>query len=319
MIAQSLLILSILFNTIGASAFATKFDTAYVKQTLNQASTVEASNNQNALPEIGPRPFIQSNSTEAIAYAKNYVLVDSDTGIVLAGQNEHNKVPIASTTKIMTAILVLENYKLDDIITISQKAATEIGATADFQTGEKITVRNLLEAMLIKSVNGAADAFAEHMNNPNETGMTKFVQMMNAKAKELGMKDTQYHDPAGLDVTGYSSAYDLYLATKYALTKPTFAQIVTIKETSVTDVTGMITHTLQNSNRLVRDWDYPGAIGVKTGYMPEAGHCLVGAAKRDGHTLIAVVLSTDADTAPASAEEARRLLDWGWQNVYWAK
>jgi len=319
MIAHSLLILSIFFNTIGASSFATKFDEAYQRHGSNQIGFAEASVEEIPLPEIGPRPFIKPDAVNATAYAKNYLLVDSDTGIILAKKNEHERVPIASTTKIMTAIIALENYKLEEVVTISAKAAAEIGADAHFRTGEEITVINLLKALLIKSANGAADALAEHLNTDGEIGMGKFIDMMNSKAKDLGMTDTDYHDPAGLDVTGYSSAHDLYLATKYALTKPTFAEIVKIKETSVRDTTGAIWHELENSNRLVREWDYPGAIGVKTGYMPEAGHCLVGAAKRDGHTLIAIVLKTNADTPQASAEEARRLLDWGWQNVYWEK
>ncbi len=318
MIIKSLIILSIIFNTLGIGSASDKFDNAVINNQYNPANVVEASTtNFLALPEIAPRPIVKDFASDESILAKRYILVDADSGIVLAKQNEHEAVPIASTTKIMTASIVLENYKLDDVITISETAAGAIGASANFVIGERITVQNLLKCLLIKSANGAAIALAEHANEPGETGTTKFIKMMNDKAKSLGMKDTDYHDPAGLDITGKSSAYDLSIITKYALKKPVFAQIVKTKKESVTDVLGTTWHALENSNRLVNQWDYPGAIGVKTGYMDEAGHCLVGAAKRDGHTLIAVVLMTLSNTADASAIEARNLLDWGWANVDW--
>jgi D-alanyl-D-alanine carboxypeptidase len=131
------------------------------------------------------------------------------------------------------------------------------------------------------------------------------------------MTNTDYHDPAGLDVTGYSTAYDQTLVTKYALKNPIFAEIVKTKEEDVTDVTGKIKYQLRNSNRLVREWNYSGAIGVKTGYMPEASHTLIGAVRRDGHTLISVVLYTLADTVSASAEESKKLFDWGFKYTRW--
>jgi len=317
MIIHSLLLFSIIFNTLGISGLADKLDRSYLSSTYNHLNLAAASLPGISYPEIAPRPVIDRNAPESFANAKRYLLADLDSSVVLARQNEHEKVPIASTTKIMTASLVLENYRLDDIVTISAEAAGQIGADANFVPGERITVQALLECLLIKSANGAAYALAEHANGPGEKGTAKFIEMMNEKAKTLGMRDTEYHDAAGLDVTGFSSAYDLFTITKYALRKPTFAQIVTIKEDSVHDVSGKIWHKLENSNRLVREWDYPGAIGVKTGYMPEAGHCLVGAAKRDGHTLVSIVLYTYSDTASASAEESRRLLDWGFANITW--
>lgn len=315
--SKFLILLSIAFNTLGFSGQAAKIDQSALNSKAGTEINAFASSPDLILPLISPRPEIKANAPKPTIYAKDYVLVDDESGVVLTKQNAHDPVPIASTTKIMTASIVLENYKLDDVVTISSKAANEIGASAGFVTGEKITVLNLLNCLLIKSANGAADAFAEHMNAAGETGMQKFVDKMNAKAKELGMTDTEYHDPAGLDVTGHSSAYDLSVITRYAMKKDTFASIVIKKEATVTDVTGKIYHSLENSNRLVREWSYPGAIGVKTGYMPEAGHCLVGAARRDGHTLVAIILNTNADTPSASAEEARKLLDWGWQNVGW--
>jgi D-alanyl-D-alanine carboxypeptidase len=263
----------------------------------------------------------------------------------------------------MTAVVVLETYKLDDVVTISATAANQIGATANFRVGEKLTVRSLLKAMLIKSANGAAYALAEHMNDKNDSGddpevfssnstldfeneeqenaslanqdeegvtaskgvinqsektdIAKFITAMNNKAMELGMENTEYRDPAGLDTTGYSSAYDLYLITKYALKKDLFAEIVKTDHDVVKDTSGTIWHDLKNSNRLVGEYKYQGAIGVKTGYMPDAGHILVSAAKRDGHTLVGVIINTFADTPSASADESRKMLDWGFENTIW--
>lgn len=312
-----LIIFSIFLNTFGLSNQAANIDKSLVNDLAGARDQVIASDFDLTLPAILNYPIVDDNALKAQAYAKNYILIDGDTGATLVSKNADDSVPIASTTKIMTAVIVLENYQLDDIVTVSADAANQIGASANFRIGEKLTVLNLLKCVLIKSANGAADALAENMNDSDESGYAKFVDKMNEKATELGMKNTKYQDPAGLDVTGYSSAHDLAIITRYALKNETFADIVTTKTESVKDITGNIWHLLENSNRLVKEWEYPGAIGVKTGYMPEAGHCLVGAAKRNNHTLITVVLNTFADTPSASAEEARKLLDWGFANVSW--
>jgi len=317
MILKSLILGSIIFNLFGLNGLVDKFDQAAIRQEVNPTNTVAASLNDLILPEIADRPKIVFGSTTPQIYAKRYLLTDLESGAILAKENYKQRVPIASTTKIMSAIIVLENYNLDDIVTLSNTAVNQLSEKIGLRTNEKITVRNLLKSMLIVSSNGSAYALAEHMNTNGENGTGLFVEKMNEKAKALGLADTDYHDPAGLDTTGYSSAYDLYLATKYAMENPVFADIVRTSETTIFDVSGKISHKLQNSNRLISEWNYPGAIGVKTGYMEEAGHTLVAAAKRDGHTLIAIILFTNADTPTASAEEARRLLDWGWTNVRW--
>jgi D-alanyl-D-alanine carboxypeptidase len=316
-IIKSFLILSILFNFIGMHGMADKFDNAVVREWSGNRKEAMASDYSIALPDIMPLPQIRAGAPKATANARHYILADLETGKILASKDENAHVPIASTTKIMTAVLALEDYKLDDVVTISAAASTQIGADTYLQPGEKITVENLLNCLLIKSGNDAAYALAENMNDPGETGVTKFVAAMNKKAKELGMKDSEYHDPAGLDVTGYVSAHDLFLVTKHALTFDTFREIVKKDKASVTNVNGTIWHQLDQSNRLVGEYKYPGAMGVKTGYMPEAGHCLVGAATRDGHTLVAIDLNTYLDSASASADEAKRLLDWGFANVKW--
>ena len=296
---------------------ADKFDNAITREWSGNRKDALASDYNIALPDILPMPQVKPGAIKATANARHYILADLDSGKVLAQKDQNAKVPIASTTKIMTAVLALENYELDDVVTISEKAAYQIGADTFLRPGEKITVENLLNCLLIKSGNDAAYALAENMNEPGEVGIEKFVAAMNLKAKELSMKNSEYHDPAGLDVTGYASAYDLFLVTKHALSFDKFREIVKKDHEAVTNVDGNIWHQLDQSNRLVADYKYPGAIGVKTGYMPEAGHCLVGAATRDGHTLVAIDLNTYLDTPTASADEAKRLLDWGFANVKW--
>lgn len=317
MIIKSFLILSILFNSIGLHDAAKKFDDAAIRDMSGSRKVVEASNFSIPLPDILPLPVIRPMATKATANARHFILADPDSGVILAKYDSDAKVPIASTTKIMSAIIALENYQLDEVAIISEEATTQIGADVFLRPNEKITIENLLNCMLIKSGNDSAYAIAEQMNKDNEVGIEKFVKKMNEKAKELGMDNTDYRDPAGLDVTGFSSARDLYLATKYALKFPKFREIVGKETFAAKNVDGTIWHELKNSNRLVAEYHYPGAIGVKTGYMPEAGHVLVGAAERNGHTLISIVINTYADTPSASADEAKRLLDWGFANVSW--
>ena len=317
MIAKTLFLMAILLETVGLHSFADKFNDAIIRDQSGSEKVVQAEDYSFALPNIIDRPKVRPNSERPIIYAKYYLLADLNSSEVFIKNDYKTEVPIASTTKIMTAAVVLDNYDLDDVVTVSAEAAYQIGADTYLRVGEKISVESLLNCLLIKSGNDSAYALAEHMNQPDETGIAKFVQKMNEKALELGMKNTHYEDPAGLDVNGYSSAYDLFILTKYALQKEVFGDIVKKDKESVKNIDGTIWHQLDQSNRLVGEYKYPGAIGVKTGYMPEAGHCLVGAAERNGHTLIAIVLATSADTPSASADESKKLLDWGFRSVEW--
>lgn len=316
MIFKSIIAASIFFNLIGLSPLASKFDNAIYKNEAGSGKLAKAEIADFVLPEIANRPKVRKNTPKPNVYANHYLLADLDSAEVLVSKDSNSEVPIASTTKIMTAIVALENYKLDEVVTISEKAAYQAGADSYLRVGEQITVSELLHCLLIKSGNDSAYAIAEHMSDTNSS-TAEFVVKMNSTAKRLGMNNTDYHDPAGLDVSGYSTAYDLFLAARYAMRNETFRQIVATQDYVATNVDKTIFHQLENSNRLVGEYQYPGAIGIKTGYMPEAGHCLVSAVKRNGHTLLGVVLHTYADTAPASADESRKLLDWGFANVEW--
>ncbi len=317
MIEKSLIILSLLFSTLGVQGYVDKYDQAIAKIETGNTSKVIASTSieQIGFPELLPVPHVAPFSIHPEILSKHYYLADLDSGNVILRSNDKDRVPIASTTKIMTAALALDTYKLDDVVTVSSVASNQIGADTFLRPNEKITVGELLYCLLIKSGNDAAYALAEHMSGGN--GIDKFVEAMNKKAKELGMDNTNYKDPAGLDVSGYSSAEDLFIITKYAMRHELFTQITSTVKYVATNIDQNIYHQLDNSNRLVADYQYQGAIGIKTGYMPEAGHCLVSAVKRDGHTLIGVVLSTFADTPSASADESKKLQDWGWSNITW--
>jgi len=316
MILKSFLILSVITSALHLP-ISSFFDKALVKNEIGESNIVSAEYSSLELPILIKPPEVKKGAKSPNIFAYRYILGDADSGVILAKEDHALKVPIASTTKIMTAMVVLEKYTLTDIVTVSPAAAYQPGADAFLRVGEKITIENLLYCLLLKSGNDSAYALAEHMNIEGDVGITRFVDAMNEKAKSLGMKDTTYADPAGLDTTGLSTAYDLFTLTRHALNNKKFASIIRLKEATVRSNDNKTQHVLKNSNRLVGEYDYVGAIGVKTGYMPEAGHCLVSAARRDDHTLIGVVLYTYADTAPASADESRKLLNWGWQNIEW--
>lgn len=263
--------------------------------------------------DILPRPYLVTKNKNPGVAAYSVVLMDAPTKVVLYEKDARKGVPIASTTKIMTAMIILENYNLNDVITVSKTAAATIGSDIQLRVNEKMTVENLLKGLLVNSGNDAAIALSEKM------GTGEFVKKMNEKAKELGMKDTIYKDPAGLNDEGKSSPYDLAILASYALGKKEFADIVQIKETDIVSADGKLAHHLKNSNRMLHENDifYPYAIGLKTGFTPAAGHCLISAAQKDGHLLIGVVLNTYKNTVTASAEESRKLLSWGFDNFEW--
>jgi D-alanyl-D-alanine carboxypeptidase (penicillin-binding protein 5/6) len=263
--------------------------------------------------EIVKTPTKIKDSNEPDVYAKSYILTERDSNYVLAEKDSHERMPIASTTKIMTAVIALENYKLDDVISISSNAAAQIGSDVYLQSNEQMTVKNVLYALIVRSGNDAAMALAEHM----EGGYEVFIKKMNEKATLLGMNDTEYKDPAGLDDTGYSTAADLAIVTSYALNNNVFRELIKTKEITITSIDNITSHSLVTSNRLIDGNElfyYPLAIGVKTGYTPEAGHCLVSAAENNGFNLIGVVLNTSESTNDASAKESKKLLEWGYNN-----
>lgn len=271
-------------------------------------------NSTQALLETLPSPHtadkLPSITSKPIIAARSYIVIDSETKYPLALKNPDDPVPIASTTKIMTATVALETLPLDQVVTISSKAATTEGSQLFLRTGEQMTVKNLIYALLLNSANDAAVALAEAGGSYDA-----FVAAMNDKARLLGLKHTNYRDPAGLDDEGHSTPRDLAILMEYALRNPLFKQIAgTYKHTITSYGHPYSEYELTNSNRLVKDDDpfyYPNAVAGKTGFTYAAGHCLVSVAEHpNGKRYIAVVLSTYEDSKPASARESRKLLEW---------
>lgn len=274
-------------------------------------------NFDNKIFALHRKPYKNDNAGDPDIDAKSIYLLDADSSTPLYSLNENEILPIASTTKIMTALVVLENYKdrMNDEVVITSKMTNVAGTDIELRNGEIMTVENLLNGLLIMSGNDTAFALANHFG-----GKEYFVQEMNKKAKIIGLNNTEYLDPAGLDDDGHSTAKELAIIASYAMKNSKFSEIVKTPAKTIYSTNGRIAHELKNSNRMMREEEqyfYPYAIGIKTGFTTPAGHVLVGAASKDSHTIISVVLNTDENTLVASAKESRKLLDWGFNSYTW--
>lgn len=287
-------------------------------QNQKEIKTIAGVENQNYPGlELAVKPERNTNSSDPEILAKAFYLIDVDTALPLFNKNANEKMPIASTTKIASALVVLENYpeQLDDIVTITYKMIAVEGSDIQLRPGERITVKNLLNGLLIMSGNDTAYSLAEYFG-----GKDKFVAEMNNKVAQIGLRETQYFDPAGLDDRGYSTACDLAILGAYALRNQKFAEIVRTTKKTISSVDGRLTHELTSSNHMLLTDDpyyFPSTIGIKTGFTYAAGHVLVSAAEKDNHKILAVVLNTNEDTIYASAKESRKLLEWGFNNWAW--
>ncbi len=237
------------------------------------------------------------NATPSIS-AQSALVMEAGSKRVLYEKTAHTKLPMASTTKIITAMVALEQGKLKDRIKISSTAAGVEGSSMYLEAGEIMTLEELLYGLMLSSGNDAAVAIAEYFG-----GIEKFVSLMNQKAKELGAKNTHFENPNGLpDENHYSTAYDMALLTAHGLSNPDFAKIVSTKSYSIAGEEKSYPRTLSNHNKLLRMME--DCIGVKTGFTKAAGRCLVSAAKRNGMTLICVTLN-----APSDWNDHRNLYD----------
>lgn len=231
--------------------------------------------------------------------AKSAVLIDASDGKILYEKNADLQLPMASTTKIMTALIAIEHGVLEETVTVSAEAVGVEGSSIYLTAGERLTLMELLYAVLLSSANDAATAVAIHIGGSVEG----FVTMMNQKAADLSLNNTHFCNPHGLnDKEHYTSAVDLARLTACALKNDIFAKIVATEKYEIPAGSGK--RLLVNHNRLLRS--YEGAIGVKTGFTRSSGRCLVSAARRDGLTLIAVTLS-----APNDWNEHTKMLDYG--------
>lgn len=228
------------------------------------------------------------------------ILLENTTGTVLYEKNARQRRPMASTTKIMTALLAIEQGHLDDMVTISTRAAATRGSSAKLKAGDRLRLEDLLYALLLRSGNDAAVAVAEHLAR----SVPDFAKVMTLRARELGAEDTFFQNPHGIDAPGqYSTAYDLALIARTAMLYPTFARIVSTREYTVT--LGEDAEQLwRNTNRLL--WMFDGVQGIKTGTTDGAGRCLVAAAARGNRQLISVVLGSKD-----RYDDTEKLLNYG--------
>lgn len=250
----------------------------------------------NVSSEITSEPSI--NSKAAIVYERS-------SGTILFGKNENEKRKMASTTKIMTAIIVIEKSNLEDIVTVSKKAANTGGSRLGLHTDDKISVLNLLYGLLLCSGNDAAVALAEYVGGD----VSNFANLMNSKASELGLTSTHFVTPHGLDNDDhYTTAYELALITNYALKNETFRNIVGTKNYNVS-INGY-SKNLSNTNELLGNLD--GVYGVKTGFTNGANRCLVTSVKRNNMDLICIVLG--ADTKKDRTKDSCQLIEYAFKN-----
>lgn len=237
--------------------------------------------------------------------ASSAVLIEAESGRVLYEKDADKRRPMASTTKIMTALVALENADLDMSVKIPMEAVGIEGSSVYLTEGETLTLRELLYALMLRSANDAAAAIAIAVGG----SVSDFSEMMNEKAEEMGLTDTHFDNPHGLDSEEhYTTARELALITAEALKNEVFREIVSTYKKLLPLGNVPDRRLVVNHNRLLRT--YEGCIGVKTGFTKKDGRCLVSAAERDGVTLIAVTLN-----APNDWSDHKRMLDNGFTSV----
>ena len=253
------------------------------------------------LPLASSAAPVNVPSGEPAVSARCAVLIDAASGKILYGKNENVRRGMASTTKIMTAIVALENAPLDKLVTVAPAAVGVEGSSVYLYAGEVLTMETLLYALMLQSANDAAAAIAYEIAGGIET----FAAMMNEKAAALGLTDTHFENPHGLDSdTHYTTAYELAKISAYALENEKFAEIVATEKKTIALHNGEASRLLVNHNRLLRTYD--DIIGVKTGFTKKCGRTLVSAAEQNGVRLICVTLDDGNDW-----QDHRALLDYG--------
>lgn len=251
-----------------------------------------------------PLTVIKAENLSISTHARAAALIDVESGRLLYSSRGDEPMLIASLTKIMTAIVAIENGDLASKVKVGKNAFAKEGSSLYLKQGEEMTLEDMLYGLMLRSGNDAATAIAEHVGG-SEQG---FVYLMNAKAEELNLTNTHFANPHGLDAEGhYSSANDLAKLTVYALHNPVFKEIVATKEKTADNPYEKWDYKWSNKNKMLRL--YEGADGVKTGYTKKALRCLVSSATRNGQQLVAVTLNDGNDW-----NDHASLLDFGFNH-----
>jgi len=294
------------FFLLGLSFFFLPGENYYLNlRTVWQPARVQTVNIDLPLPVTYPINYV--GQPVPFLTAHSALVIDRDSAVVMYEKNPRSQLRPASTVKIMTALVSINHYQPDEILTVN--SIDWEGQDVGLEEGEKISARALLYSLLVASANDAAQVLANNYSGDEGT----FVAAMNAKAKELSLADSYFASPSGLDTDGgYSltTTLDLARLTTYALRNPFFAQIVATPQITVTDMTGKIVHQLYNINQLLGQIE--GLKGVKTGWTEEAGECLVSYVERGSKGIVVVVLGSQ-DRFSETAE----LINWAFANFEW--
>ncbi len=278
---------------------------------------IRAKNSEQEYRElVQPSETGESKPEEAIPKARlklranSALLLDAENDRVLYEENGYKELPMASTTKIMTCIVTLENADLNDIVTVSSYAARMPDVQLNVRTGEQYYLRDLLYSLMLESHNDVAVAIAEHVGGSVEG----FATMMNDKARELGCYHTNFITPNGLDAEGhYTTARDLAVIASYAIKNDKFIKITNTASHQFKELINGRSFTVTNKNRFLYMMD--GAIGVKTGFTGSAGYCFVGAVKKPDRTLVSVVLGCGWPPSKSLKwSDTKALMNYGLEN-----
>lgn len=244
--------------------------------------------------------------------ARSALVIDLDSGLVLYEKNARQPVPMASLTKIMTAVLIMENHNLNEVVTVDENYAAmtedEIGVKIWLRRGERITVGSLLIGLLVRSGGDAALALAKYHSGSVEA----FVDEMNQRARSLRLLHTHFKNPIGIDGDGhYSSAFDLAILTKHALRFPYFRSVVRLRQATITSTNELTKHDFKSTNQLLDS--YLNILGVKTGTTDEAGESVINLARGpNGQKILAILLNS-----PDRFQENKGLIDWTFRSYKW--
>ncbi|MCI9080552.1 MAG: D-alanyl-D-alanine carboxypeptidase [Lachnospiraceae bacterium] len=250
-----------------------------------------------------------SASEPSNMYSKAYCLIDADSNRILASKDADIQLPMASTTKIMTCIVALENGNPDDIVTVSGYASSMPDVQLNMKEGEKFRLGDLLYSLMLESHNDTAVAIAEHIGGSVEG----FAELMNLKAEELGLTNTHFVTPNGLDSDGhYTTAYELCCIGAYAIQNKKFMDIVQTPSHQFSNCDNTRTYSVTNKDAFLTS--YNGALGIKTGFTGNAGYCFCGAAKRNNTTLVSSVLACGwPPNKSYKWADTRKLMDYGFK------